>query len=76
MRHQGIGVKESERIYQALRTIRKDATMDTMNLDPHDLDKPVTKLVREKTQIWRESWLLCPLDKILAQMKKRCGFTY
>lgn len=74
MIHKPIGIKQAERIYEALRTIRKDATMEGMSLDPGTRGSPITKLVREKTQLWRNSWLVEPLDNIIAQIQKQCGF--
>ncbi|KKN75827.1 hypothetical protein LCGC14_0377030 [marine sediment metagenome] len=74
MIHKPIGIKQAERIYDGLREIRQTATMKSMNLDSGTPGNPITKLVRKKTQLWRESWLVEPLDNIITQIREQCGF--
>lgn len=60
-------------IIKALQEVRKVATMERSSF--HIGDKPFpfgaecTDLVRVATKLWRESWIIEPLDRIIAELK-------
>ena len=76
MIHKPINIKKAEQLYQKLRGIRQDATMDNMNLDPCVKGNPLTQTVLKATEQWRNTSLVSPLDEVLEQIKEACGFNY
>ena len=61
----------------ALKEVRQSLTMedcafDTLSTGPHDAPLPkseteVTDFIRERTRIWRQSWIFPILDQIIAE---------
>lgn len=55
-----------------LRNARDAATMVRCSLDP-DFDKvatPYTDEVRKQTRLYRETWIISPLDDVIAALEK------
>lgn len=64
-------------VLQELKEIRRIATMEQAGFSPnHGLsDKAFTEQIREATRIWRESWILGPLDGVIAWGQGEPGHT-
>jgi hypothetical protein len=62
-----------ENLVERLRDIRNIATMKTASIRYGDRPFPfgadITDLVRESTRLWRESWIIGPLDEIIAELE-------
>ena len=58
-----------------LKEIRAIATMQTARFhvgeEPFPFGAECTELVREATRIWRESWIIGPLDEIIKELEKQ-----
>ena len=56
-----------------LQEIRNIATMKTASIhygdSPSSFGADITDLVRESTRIWRESWIIGPLDEIIKELQ-------
>ena len=64
----------SKRDLNTLKGIREIITMERSNFDLGFTDdalplkaSEVTDFIRERTRLWRESWLLEPLDELIAR---------
>lgn len=67
-----------------LRDVRKHLQMETCGFDnicdpngPPRLkdgrvvtERTVTQFIRERTKLWRESWVLGPLDEVIAKLER------
>ena len=65
------------KIIQALEDVRKYATMNTAqfngwNSEPRlDIDnETLNKVIKSTTQLWRDSYIVTPLDETLETLKK------
>ena len=65
------------KIYQALSEIRRIAAMETMSLQTYrmspklDIDNStLTQIVKSSTDLWRDSYIITPLDETLETLKK------
>jgi hypothetical protein len=57
-----------------LREIREIATMKNASFrigkEPFPFGAECTDLVRTATQLWRDSWIIGPLDEVIAEIEK------
>jgi hypothetical protein len=60
-----LGRKDAETLYNSLKEIRRTATMETADF---------TNKIKEETLVWRQSWILHPLDTVIAQIKQTYKF--
>lgn len=60
-------LKEAKRIRQCLIQLRDTATMETANFSRPDLKGSVEmdKAIKDMTKLWRESWLIDPLNAMI-----------
>jgi len=71
-----IGKKETRRLIEILERARAAATMTHASFregeffGPADTDQKFTQLVRDKTALYRASWIIDPLDEVITAMKK------
>lgn len=63
-----LGRKRAREIMRRLKEIRRTATMSTASFGFND--KELTSLIREETRIWRNSWIIYPLDAIIAEFEE------
>lgn len=52
-------------LVRRLEGIRKDASMDSAFFQ----SKEETEHIRERTDLWRRTWILDPLDEIISELK-------
>ena len=67
-------------LYQTIETlkeIRRVATMKTMSLQTYnmkprlDIDNAtLTAIVESSTELWRETWIITPLDEVIEKLEK------
>ena len=74
-------------VLSELREVRRMLTMETMSVgEIFDVNGPpkfadgravteknVSDFIRERTRLWRESWVLGPLDDVIARLERRGG---
>lgn len=66
-----------EKLVRDLKDIRRDATMDSAEfglLNPERFDYPrreadVTPFIRERTRIWRDTWIVGMLDEMIKDLE-------
>ena len=70
----GFPVREREALLSELRELLRIARMESANFDNHPLGREIafdpqkpTEYVREITRLWRNSWLVHPLEKLIAR---------
>jgi hypothetical protein len=75
---------EIEALLFKLREVRRITTMETASFgfptekvssNPHMgepiIDMPVTDFIRAKTEIWRDTWVISPLDEVITELAAR-----
>jgi len=72
-----IGKKKMRRIVSELKEIKRVATMKTASFssiasigDFPSKEKDVDSFIKERTRLWRRSWLVDPLQKIIEDLSK------
>jgi hypothetical protein len=65
---------------ESLKEIRRFATMKTMSLQTYnmqprlDIDNDtLTAIVESSTKLWREIWVITPLDEVIEKLEKECN---
>lgn len=70
-------MRHKSQIIQQLREIRNIATMENASFrvgdDPGPFGADVTDLVRQATRLWRNSWIVGPLDELIAELERDGG---
>jgi hypothetical protein len=54
-----LGIKKQERLLDTLRDVIRSAQMKDANFGKH------TELVKDETRLYRESWLIAPLERVI-----------
>jgi hypothetical protein len=67
-KYRRLGKLRAEKIISNLEDIRHTATMKNAAFGFND--KELTNLIREKTSLWRYSWIIEPLDNLIAELKE------
>lgn len=73
MKHKPLGIKAAESILDKLEEIRRVATMETADFDDPQTDNINTAEIRRLTELWRQSWIISPLDRCIAKIKQSCN---
>ena len=62
---------------EALKEIRRFATMKTMSLQTYNMNprldidnNTLTAIVESSTKLWRETWVITPLDEVIEKLEK------
>lgn len=64
-----LGRKDAERLYYVLKEVRRTSTMEGASFDGiHGGNK--TKEIKEATELWRQSWIISPLSRVIAELKE------
>lgn len=54
-----------KKIIAHLKEVRKTATMENAGFNPS-----FDSIIKEETKIWRDTWLIIPLDEIIKELEK------
>ena len=64
-------------VIESLKEVRRVATMNTMSLQTYsmrprlDIDNmTLTEVVKSSTELWRNTWIITPLDETIAALEK------
>ena len=52
---------KKQKILKMLREIRECATMESADF---------SKSIKEQTELWRESWIISPLDEVIKMLEE------
>lgn len=67
-------VKETMALIRELAEIRDTATMETAQLFGFDPDRQAKNAeLRERTRIWRQTWLIRPLNEMIKRYEAALG---
>ncbi len=66
-----------ERLVTRLKEVKRDSTMKTANFVPFLTEKTtypktgeeIDRLIKERTELWRRSWLTDPLTEIIKDLE-------
>ena len=61
--------QETRALLSELRELHRTATMESANFDGSNREHR-TEFIREKTQLWRETWLISPLEKLIERYER------
>lgn len=56
---------EKKKMLRILKEVRNLMTMETFG----GTDEEKVKLIKEETKLWRESWILPPLDDVIEHLE-------
>jgi hypothetical protein len=65
-----IGRKKASKLLEELREVRKTATMESASFG---FDKALDAIIKEKTRLWRETWIIAPLDRAIRLLEEELG---
>lgn len=63
-----LGKKRLNRLIDKLKELRRISTMETANFDI--FNPQTTIFIKETTRLYRESWLIEPLDRLIEEFEK------
>lgn len=67
-----LGRREAKKMFYSLCDVRRTATMEGANFD---IRRPgVTKEIKDITKLWRRSWIIAPLDRIIERIAETYSF--
>ncbi len=69
-KYRRLGKKQAESIVRRLKEVNQTATMESANFDGIGNTQRVTPMIREKTSLWRGSWIIAPIDGIIAELNE------
>ena len=68
---------KTAQVIQQLKEIREISTMKNASFhvgdEPFPFGADVTDLVRQATRLWRDSWIIGPLDELITELEKQPG---
>lgn len=64
------GIKRRERVLSKLREALRAAQMNDANFDGISNSSRETQFIRERTRLYRESWIIEPLQQAIAELEK------
>ncbi len=62
--------KEREMLLSELKELRRVATMETANFG----SQGSTENIKRQTKVWRGSWLIAPLDRLIERYETGKGY--
>lgn len=66
-----LGKKEAESLYWLIRNAAKSATFENASFG---MDKVETQKVKDLTKIYRQTWIIDPLQKAIMKLKENYNF--
>ena len=61
--------QETEALLSELRELHRTATMENADFGRGNKENP-TGFIKERTQLWRKSWLISPLEKLIERYER------
>lgn len=63
-----LGKRRLNRLLKELKELRRISTMESANFDIYNPE--TTEFIKEKTKLYRESYLISPLDRLIEEFEE------